>query len=102
MRVAATGFVPLEAALRPLIEPVELSDAELVEDAGARIKVVDADGNPVAGALVLLRGARGRYLFRQSVWNRPLRSGRTAEDGIVRLARGERESFSISASASLP
>ncbi len=34
VRIQAPGFVPIEAALEPLIEPVDLPDASLAPDAG--------------------------------------------------------------------
>src|SRR6185295_5002668 len=54
VRVQASGYVPAELALEPLIEPVDLPDAEMALDAGLAVKVVGADGKPIAGARIRL------------------------------------------------
>jgi len=99
VRVQAPGFAPLETDLKPLIEPVELPDAELTTDTGMKIKIKSADGSPVPGALVLLRSDLSRIPFFRSPWNVPLRSGRTDAEGKLRLPRGEGERSFLSASA---
>ena len=52
VRLAAGGFLPLEAPLLPLTEETDLPDARLVPDAGLRVRVADAQGKPVARAWV--------------------------------------------------
>ena len=94
VRVQAPGFAPLETDLQPLIEPVELPDAELATDTGMKIKIKSVDGSPIPGALVLLRSDLSRIPFFRSPWNIPLRSGRTDAEGKLRL-RFQRRCFAM-------
>jgi len=99
VRVEAPGFAPKVTDIRPLIEPVELGDVELASDTGMKVRVTDAEGAPIAGATVLLRTDMPRMSYFRSPWNAPLRSGRTGDDGSVRLPRGNAERTAISVSA---
>ncbi len=99
VRVEAPGFVPATATLKPLISDVELAPVELATDRGLTIRVVDEQDAPVVGARVLLRGERSGFGFERDDWTAPLRSGVTAEDGTLRLPRGERERASLSVTA---
>jgi len=83
VRVAAAGFVASEMALRPLIEPIELPAVELAADSGVQVKVTGPDGGAIAGATVLVKQDRSRYLFASSAWRSPMRAGRTAERDLV-------------------
>jgi antitoxin (DNA-binding transcriptional repressor) of toxin-antitoxin stability system len=98
VRIAAPGFAPLATDLQPLIEPIELVDAELAVDTGMTVRVT-AGGAPVAGALVMLRADRSRLSMWGETWRVPLRHGVTDARGSIRLARGEGESTAVSVSA---
>ncbi len=52
VRVAAAGRAPLEIAALPLVEAVALPPAVLPVAAVAAVRVVDADGKPIAGAVL--------------------------------------------------
>ncbi len=94
--VEAAGFVPLETELRPLIEPLELPDAELSPDSGLTVRVSGEGGEALSGATVIANSERSRFAFRSAVWGFPQRSGRTAEDGSLRLPHAEKEKISLS------
>ncbi len=99
VRVEAPGFVPLELDLQPLIEPQELPDAEMSNDSGLTVTVIDPQAAPLAGALVLVRTERARLAFLDAAgWRAPLRSGQTAADGKLLLPRGAAERVSVSVS----
>jgi protocatechuate 3,4-dioxygenase beta subunit len=98
VRIAAPGFAPLATDLQPLIEPIELVDAELAVDTGMTVRAT-AGGAPVAGALVMLRADRSRLSMWGETWRVPLRHGVTDARGSIRLARGEGESTAVSVSA---
>ena len=98
VRVAAPGFVPLETDLKPLIESVVLTDAQLEADSRVKLKVTGNGGKPLEGALVLVRTDRGRFQFGRSDWKAALRSGKTAADGSVTLAKGNTERVVVTAS----
>jgi protocatechuate 3,4-dioxygenase beta subunit len=100
VRVQAAGFVPLEAELRPLIEPTVLEDARLTPDVGLSVRVTDPEGRPVTGASVVVVADRGSMRFGRSVWESPRGLGVTAEDGTVDLASSERTAMTISVHAS--
>lgn len=94
--IRAKGFVPLETMLLPLIEPLELPDAELTADAGFHVKVTGRDGAALAGARVRLETEPSRIRFAETTWRFPVRGGVTAADGTLRLPRGEREQVALS------
>jgi uncharacterized GH25 family protein len=96
LRVEAAGFVPLETKLRPLIEPLELPDAELTSDSGLTVKVTGEGGGVLSGATVIINSERSRFAFRSAVWGYPQRSGSTADDGSLRLPHAEKEKISLS------
>ncbi len=99
VRAEAEGLVPLEFDLEPLIEPIELPEAELVADAGMTVTVTDSKGTPLAGAIVLVRTDESRWPFGgASEWRIPPRGGRSGADGKLRLPRGESERVIVSAS----
>ena len=98
VRIEAPGFAPLETSLQPLLEPVELPDAELVTDAGITVTITDDEGNPLPAARVRVDTERPRYSSGPT-WSIPTRRGETGEDGRLRLPRGEGERVSLSAAA---
>ncbi|MCP3978090.1 MAG: hypothetical protein GY716_01995 [bacterium] len=99
VRIEAPGMAPLEAALLPLIEPIELQVAELAVDAGLRVRVLNEDGKAIRGATVLVATERSRYEFGGSPWRVPLRGGVTDDEGAIVLPRREFERTRISAFA---
>ena len=99
VRVEAPGFVPLEAILRPLIDPEQLPDAQLATDVGLTVRVLAPDGSPVPGASVRLDAERSRFDFGGGSWKFPVRRGTTDAEGKLRLPRAQREVGTVSASA---
>jgi len=99
VRIEAPGFVPLQSELGPLIEPLELPDAELSVDEGISLRVTDRQGQPITGALVLARSDLPRFAFTGAEWAPPMRSGRTDENGVLELPRSADERITISAAA---
>ncbi|UCF67922.1 MAG: carboxypeptidase regulatory-like domain-containing protein, partial [Acidobacteriota bacterium] len=98
-RIEAPGFVPQQASLTPLIEPVDLPPVELDDDAGLTVKLVDAGGSPVAGALVRLVDPTERFRLGDDVWTPTARHGLTGADGLALLARGAREASRLAVSS---
>ena len=99
VEIAAAGCAPLQAVLRPLIEPTVLDDAVLLPDVGLTVRVSDPQGRPVEGASVIVVVDQGPMGFRDPPWQSPRRRGVTAEDGSVRLAHAERDAVKISVAA---
>jgi protocatechuate 3,4-dioxygenase beta subunit len=98
--VVASGFVPVEQQLAPLLEDTELPDATLTADAGLEVVVLAASGKPLAGARVraLAQDAPpGRRFFDEGAWQPALRAGRTDEKGRLSLPRAESERVAIRA-----
>jgi len=104
VRVQASGYVPAELALEPLIEPIDLPDAEMAVDAGLTVKVVGSDGKPLTGARVRLTppesaaGAR-RGMFAAAAWRAATQTAVTDATGMVRLLRNEKGISSLTAHA---
>jgi carboxypeptidase family protein len=90
----ATGFVPAEWPLQPLVDSIELDDLQLDPDAGVQVRVVDARGAPVPSASIVAESVRDRFGWR-GVAPRTRRA-LTGADGTVRLPRGDRESLDLS------
>jgi protocatechuate 3,4-dioxygenase beta subunit len=99
VRIDAPGLVPLQSDLGPLIEPLELPDAELSVDEGIALRVADREGKPIPGALVLARSDGSRFAFNGAAWAPPMRGGRTDEQGGLVLPRSAGERVTISAAA---
>jgi hypothetical protein len=97
--IDAPGFVPLQSDLGPLIEPLELPDAELSADEGITVRIVDKQDQPIPEALVLARTDRPRFSFVGTQWIPPLRSGLTDEHGSLAVSRSADERVSLSAAA---
>ena len=88
--VEAPGFVPMEVAPLAVLEAVELEPAVLVPSVGSRLRVVDPDGQPVAGAQVWAAGL-GRRPWATGAWRVRPRRGVTSQEGLVMLARADEE-----------
>lgn len=101
VRVQASGYVPAEIALEPLIEPIDLPDAEMAVDAGLAVKVVGSDGKPLAGARIRLTppesaaGARSRMFT--AGWRAASQTAVSDANGVVRLLRNEKGISSLTA-----
>ncbi len=96
--VRADGRVPLRR-VSPLFEAVTLPDAAPVRDAGFRVRVVDAQGRPLAGARVRAAAAVPRREDQTSFWEPLPRCAVTGADGEALLARAARESLTVWAAA---
>ncbi len=92
--VRADGRVPLRR-VSPLLEAVTLPDAAPVRDAGFRVRVVDAQGRPLAGARVRAAVTRGYELF----WEPLPRRAVTRADGEALLAHATGETLQVWAAA---
>jgi len=99
VRIDAPGFVPVEWALHPLVDSIELADLELEADAGLHVRVVDSLGEPVAGVAVTARTPRGRFDAGTSGAGFPTRDSTTGTDGAARIPRGDRERLDLEAAA---
>ena len=99
VQVAAAGYAPLQAVLRPLIEPTVLDDAVLTPDVGLTVRVSDPEGRPVKDATIVVVIDRGPMDFGGPPWQTPRLRGITAEDGSVRIAHAERDVVSVSVAA---
>ena len=82
VRVEASGFVPIEASLQPLIERVDLPDAELTPDTGLQVRIVDGAGAPISGARV----TRSRAACAASVNSIPAARSASANSSPLRSA----------------
>lgn len=102
VRVQAPGFVPIEASLEPLIETIDLPDAELVPDAGFTVKVTTRGGAPIPGARVRIAGPDSRARaarFDAALWQPAVRTAIADEKGATFLPRGANERSVLTASA---
>ena len=99
VEIAAAGYAPLQAVLRPLIEPTVLDDAVLTPDVGLTVRVSDPQGRPVEEASVIVVVDQAPMGFGSPPWQTPRRRGVTAKDGSVRLAHAERDAVKISVAA---
>lgn len=93
--VTANGFVPMQIAYFPLVEPRELAPVVLRTDLQARIRVVDGRGRPLADARVWADSADPELWRPQEVWLPRFRSGRTGPQGRAVLPRAEGERLRI-------
>ncbi len=91
----AEGFVPMVLPLLPLLADTSLLPVELPDDAGLRVRVVDPEGKPLAGAQV--RGEAWSRLPQpdRGGWEPRERHGWTGRDGFVRLPRTPGESLQL-------
>lgn len=100
VRVQSSGFVPAEYALEPLLEPVDLPDAEMTSDFGLTVKVTGRDGLPIPKARIRLASPEavgGR--FQSSAWKPPTRLALTDANGAAVLLRSEKEPSVLTVSA---
>ncbi|MFY9821070.1 MAG: hypothetical protein WAM82_06795, partial [Thermoanaerobaculia bacterium] len=82
----ASGYVTMEIPAFPILEEIRLPPVTLRSDAGLRVRVMDSDGNPVAGAQVLARTAKPA-LWRDTEWRPVRRLAVSGPEGTLRLAR---------------
>lgn len=101
IRVEAPGHAPLERRVVPLVEPADLSDAELSSEGKLTVRVLGDDDTPVAGAIVRLAPPprRGPAFGAQWAWNTPPALARTGADGAATLVRGPARRLQVTASA---
>jgi hypothetical protein len=98
VRVEARGTVPLELRLVPLVDETELPPVRLEADAGLDVLVLGPDRRPRAEALVeLVPEERPQAPRFRATWEPAPRTGRTAEDGRVRLPRAAGERVQVRA-----
>src|SRR5258706_5553222 len=88
--VVADGYVPMEISPLPVLEETTLPPVTVRSDSGLRVRVVDADGNPVAGAQVLAQTGRPE-LWNAADWQPVKRLAMTGPEGTLRLARAASE-----------
>lgn len=89
VRVRARGYLDLELGPLAVTEPRRLPPAVLAADAGCRVEVRDAEGEPRAGAWVLARHAGTVEEFGYSPGERLVRTGADGTASVPR-AVGER------------
>jgi hypothetical protein len=94
----APGRVPMESPLWPLLEATDVGTARLFPDRACRVRVVDTEHSPVAGAAVATWSQPNeggwRAPYGPGFWRRPqLLIGRTSAEGEVRLSALEGEPF---------
>lgn len=101
VRVTAPGFVAMERALRPIIQPLELSSVTLLPDEGVEAQVLDLEGRPLSGVWVgALPTESGRAVWataRKGRWLPARRMLGTGEDGRVRIPRARGEEVALQA-----
>ncbi len=95
--VEAQGMVAQEKQLAPLIEEIELPAVEMARAAGLEVRVTGADGKPLPGARVQVRGVRGGGELSMSGWQAPTRIARTDEKGVAVLPREAGETLLVQA-----
>lgn len=100
LRVSAPGFAPFEARLSPLFEPLVLPELRLVTATPLGIRVTDAAGSPVSGALVRLDASpRGGSIFAEdALWTIAPQFARTDAGGRVRMALADDARMRLAAS----
>jgi len=97
LAVAADGYVPMEISALPILEETRVPPLALRVDRGLRVRVVDADGNPVAGARVI--GQTGEPALWGADWQPLRRLAVSGAEGTLRLARDAAESLRLWAAA---
>jgi hypothetical protein len=100
VRIEATGAVPFEIDLVPLLEAVELPPflTAVADDTGLDVRVLDGEGRPVPAARITAEPAApgGASDF----WRPALRRGDTGADGRLRLPRRRDERLKLRGSVS--
>lgn len=98
VRVTAPGFVPQIYLLVPLLEPAELPALLLFQkDKPVRVRALDGQGRPVAGAPVF--GGYAYEPWKMEGWQPEPQLAITGADGSVRLAVAARGQLQIEALA---
>ncbi len=90
----APGRVPVERRLVPIFEDTTLPAAQLPEDAGMTVTVVDPEGRPVPGAWVTGTTAATSPvpgMVSEGGWSLPGATGTTGAGGRVHLPRDENQ-----------
>jgi protocatechuate 3,4-dioxygenase beta subunit len=97
VRVEASGFVPVEMKLEPLIEPRELDEVTLEPDRGIEITVKEAGGAPLPGAMARLVEEKpaSTSWWRPQGWRTAPREGITGAGGKVRFPIGAKERLAL-------
>ena len=99
VRVEADGFVPRQGTLAPLLNDAWLPDAKLALAREASVRVLDAEGAPVADAVLRLSSeASGRRRFQRRWWRHADREAVTDDEGRAVLALAPGESPKLTAS----
>ena len=99
VRIEAAGHAPVQAWIGALVEEAELPDAALEADAGLTVTVSGAEGEPLAGALVVVRRDATVRSFARFFWNPAARVALSGPDGTARLPRGAKELLIVGAAA---
>ncbi|HVR96557.1 MAG TPA: carboxypeptidase regulatory-like domain-containing protein, partial [Thermoanaerobaculia bacterium] len=94
--VRERGSLPVQANLTPLLESTELPPLTLGRDTPLRLRVLDRQGRPVAGARVLSFGFSGRFSLFQG-WLPLTQLAVTAEDGTVTVPRSSQSTLMLRA-----
>lgn len=94
-RVEARGFVPRLYSLVPLLEPTELPALEMVRDSPLRVRVLDPQGRPVAGARLQTQAPSSG----PSGWSSPPQLVVARADGTAEVHRSRQGPIRISATA---
>ncbi|ANM28429.1 hypothetical protein ABI59_00470 [Acidobacteria bacterium Mor1] len=97
LHIEAPGHVPTELSLEPLLESRVVPDAELQVDAGAKVRVVDRDGNAIPGARVRVVNPRGGRSVDRLAWRGTARFAVADEQGVATLPRAEGENAVLAA-----
>ncbi|HEX6898357.1 MAG TPA: carboxypeptidase-like regulatory domain-containing protein [Thermoanaerobaculia bacterium] len=94
--VEASGFVPVEHGLIPLLEDISLPIVDLEPDTGLRVRIEEDAGRPLPGARVrVIRTSPEPW----TGWVTARREGVTGADGALRLPRAAVEDFDVWAAA---
>ncbi|HYG63411.1 MAG TPA: carboxypeptidase regulatory-like domain-containing protein, partial [Thermoanaerobaculia bacterium] len=99
MQVTARGFVPRRFSLFPLLEPLEIPRLEMVQEAPLPIRVVDAQGRPVAGAQVRVNAGESPVFTPLSWWWPKPELVTTGTDGTATVSRWKGVEVELEAAA---
>ncbi len=103
LQVSASGFVPAQIRLTPLLEFAELEPVRLAEDHGLQVRILDEGDRPVSGAAVVVY--RRTPSRRESdhvgadypvpIWHTAPFLGRSDESGWLRIPSAERDQATL-------
>jgi protocatechuate 3,4-dioxygenase beta subunit len=89
VRVRARGHAARQTELYPLLEPTELPELRMETGSAVKLRLVDAQGRPVAGARTVGQAGFSRSTpFRFDSWRDAGVDERTGPDGTVSLVHG--------------